>query len=70
MITCPTPGCDGVLRKVEGFHSPGDANVVFGPGRDEVHVLCPKCRKLLCACWFCTMALIRWPIPQPPGKAA
>lgn len=54
MITCPTPGCKGILRRIEGMHGPGDASTVHGPG-DEMHVRCPECKKL---------------IPWPPPSAS
>lgn len=53
MISCPTPGCGAVLRRVDGIHSAGDAPLVHGP-RGEVNVLCPKCKKL-----------VPWPVQRP-----
>ena len=50
MITCPTPGCRGVLRKIDGLHSAGDAPIVrtvFGDGDDEESFRCPECGKLI-----------------------
>jgi hypothetical protein len=57
MITCPTQGCDGVLRQVAGQTSAGDAPIVSGPHGAE-YVRCPKCQKL-----------IVWPTPEAAGEA-
>jgi len=55
VIACPTPGCRGMLRQLEGVHGPGDAPVVYGPGSMRC-VRCPNCKKL-----------IPWPLPSPSG---
>ena len=57
MITCPTPGCNGVLRQVAGETSQNDAPIVSGPHGAE-YVRCPKCQKL-----------IVWPTPEAMGES-
>jgi hypothetical protein len=49
IITCPTPGCDG-LRRFDDLPSAGDAPIVrtvFGDGDVEESFRCPKCNKLI-----------------------
>jgi len=50
MITCPTPGCRGVLRKIDGLQRAGDAPIVRTVLRDgdvEESFRCPDCGKLI-----------------------
>jgi hypothetical protein len=50
MITCPTPQCGAILRKVAGLHSAGDPPLQRDQQGDFVS--CPKCH-----------ARIGWPPP-------